>query len=423
MPINMLFLSSTLVKEGYEITIIDERVTPKYEDQLLNILPDAVFFGISSFSGYQIKSGLKAAEIVKKHRPDQKIVWGGTHPSSLPKQMLKNRFVDIVVRGQGEKVIYDLVKAFETSKKYVNVSGIIYKNGREVVSNPIQLFDINTIPELPFHLLDVEKYINPVTRALNYTTSVGCSGYCTFCFWASKSANKWQAFDNKRVLDDIEMLTKKYELKIIKFMDANFFRNESRLVELCEGILKRKIKVKWNAEGRVNEFGALSEETLTLCEKAGLNSVFFGLESVSPRILKLMNKRTTPEQAIMLVKKTKDRSFKILFSLMFGLPLETIEDLKLTGEFIKKSIEINPQIHYQRSVFAPYPATGMFNLAVSRGYQPPERFEDWQDFNPQSGNFREKPTWFSESFFREYMELFVKLFPQENDYLKHLRTE
>lgn len=420
MPINMVFLASSLVKDNYEVVIIDERVNPDYQDYLIKILSQVLFFGISSFSGYQIKSSLKAANIVRKYRPDLPIVWGGTHPSSLPQQTLKDARVDIIVRGQGEKALQQIIKAFESKTDLSNIAGLTYEKDGKIISNPSKRFDINKLPRLPFELLDIGKYINPKTRALNYTTSVGCSGYCSFCFWESKNSNDWQFFDIERVLDDMEFFVKKYNLKIIKFMDANFVVSQDRIVELCEGILRRKLKFNWNAEGRVDEFIKFSDETIKLMESAGLNSIFIGLESVSPRILKLMNKKITPDDAMDLVIKSNKFSFKLLFSLMFGLPTETLEDLRITADFIAKSLQYNPKIHYQRCVFAPYPSTSLFYLAKQHGYRPPETLEGWQDFYVQEGSFIEVPAWFSRDFFEKYRTQFYESFPDPGNYLKHL---
>lgn len=423
MPINMLFLSALLLKEGYEVKVIDERVNPGYEDYLISLLPDALFLGISSFSGYQIKGGLKAARIAKKYRPELSVVWGGAHPSSLPNQTLESECVDFVVRGQGEISLLRLARAIESGSDFNGVPGLTYFKENQITTNPSEAFDIKILPKLPFHLLDMQKYINPETRALNYTTSVGCDNHCAFCFWDSAKTSKWQTFETERILDDLEWIVNRYGVRIIKFMDADFLVSENKIIEVCNGILKRGIKFKWNFECRVDRFNKISDETFRLCEKAGAHSIFLGVESVSPRILKLMNKRITQEEVIKAVERSRAFSFRILIALMFALPSDTIDDLKITEKLIKDFIKVNPRIDYQRSIFSPYPSTTLYRLAIKLGHKPPEKLEEWQDFNLQSEVFGRCPAWFNEEFFEGYKNELCKSFPDPGDYARHLAAE
>lgn len=421
MPINMVFLASVLIKEGYNVIIIDERVNPDYEDYFVSLLPEALLLGISSSSGYQIKGSLKAAEIARKHRPDLLIVWGGAHPSSLPDQTIRDPHVDIVVRGQGITPLVALVKAVECNSGFNGINGLTFCRGGQIVANPSSEFlDINTLPPLPLDLFSIEKYINPQTRALNYTASIGCTGYCTFCFWESAKTHKWQAFETERVLDDLEWLLNKYGIKVIHFLDANFPASEKWIIELCNGILKRKLKFKWNFEGRVDEFNKLSDETFKLCEKAGINAVMLGVESVSSKILNLMNKKITPQELLSLIDRSKSFSFSLILNLMFGIPGETMEDLKITKDFFSESLKINPRLEYQRGIFAPYPSTGLYRLALKYGYRPPQSLVEWQEFRAQSVVFDGCPPWISKHFFDEYKTKLYDWFPKPVEYIKHL---
>lgn len=420
MPINLLFLSSLLIKEGYDVRIIDERINPDFEDYLISLLPEALLLGISSFSGYQIKGGLKAAGIARKYRPDLLIAWGGAHPSSLPNQTIEDKRVDLVIRGQGEMALFKLVKAIESKSDFSDIQGLTSKKGDSVITNPSESFDINMLPKLPFHLLEIEKYINPQTRALNYTTSVGCNNHCAFCFWPSRNASSWQTFDSERILDDLERIVNKYQIKIIKFMDADFLVSENKIIEICNGILKRGMKFKWNFEARVDRFNEISKEALSLCEKSGLHSIFLGVESVSPAILKLMNKKISQEDVLRAVEKSRSFSFKLLIALIFALPTETMEDLKITADFIKKATLLNPRIDYQRSIFSPYPSTTIYQLAIKFGYKPPKSLEEWQNFDVQSEDPKEHLPWFSDSFLKEYKEELYKAFPDPGNYARHL---
>jgi len=116
LPLSLLFIGSSLEKEGYDVKIIDARVEDNPHKMVLDTLDnDTICFCISCMTGSPILDALKIAKIVKEKR-DIPIIWGGFHPSLLPEQTIKNPYVDAVVKGAGEKTTIKLVKSIESGK-------------------------------------------------------------------------------------------------------------------------------------------------------------------------------------------------------------------------------------------------------------------------------------------------------------------
>ena len=134
-----------------------------------------MILGVSSMTGYQIYDGLKASRIAKEANKDIKIVWGGWHPSLYPQQVLENPYIDIVVKGQGEKAFYDVVKRTEKRAPYENILGVHWKDNGKIYSNQDRILEpLNEMPPIPYHLVDTEKCLIETefgNRTINYVSS------------------------------------------------------------------------------------------------------------------------------------------------------------------------------------------------------------------------------------------------------------
>ena len=110
LPISLICISRFLDKEGYPIKIIAENLYPDPFQVIRESAKESLVLGISAMTGLQIQGGLKASKIAKEANKDIKIIWGGWHPSVHPLQVLENPYIDIVIKGQGARALYDVVK-------------------------------------------------------------------------------------------------------------------------------------------------------------------------------------------------------------------------------------------------------------------------------------------------------------------------
>src|SRR3989338_6286907 len=153
-PLSVLCVSRFLDKDGYPIQIISENLYDNHFEVIAREAKEALVFGVSSMTGYQIYDGIKASRIAKEVNKDIKVVWGGWHPSLYPEQVLENPYIDIVIKGQGEKALYEVVKRIEAGKDYEGVPGAHWKDNGRIYSNQDRMLEpLNEMPPIPYHLV------------------------------------------------------------------------------------------------------------------------------------------------------------------------------------------------------------------------------------------------------------------------------
>ncbi len=379
-PQSVLFIAAYLVKAGFSVKIIDQRVDENWKEILKKEAVHAKIVGISSMTGKQIDYGIEIAKIVRKVSK-AKIVWGGIHPSIMPEQTIKNNLVDVVCVGEGEEVMVNLMK----NKNWEKVKGIYFKKDGEVIkTEPQNFLDMNKTPEFPFHLLDMNNYFNPFVgvKALHLHTSRGCPNRCAFCYNRVFNKGRWRCMNAKKVAELMELVVKKFNLGGIVFAEDNFFVDLKRVEEIFKELDKKNIHIRWKADCRIDYLDRMSEEFLTFLENHGLDTLDIGVESGSDRTLKRIQKDITAEQVYRVNKKLAKRDITLRYSFMMGMPDESEKDRKETLMMILRLTEQNKNAMIGNvAIFSPYPGCKMFDEVIPLGYRPPTTLEGWADFN------------------------------------------
>lgn len=392
------YLSSQLKKHGHFVTILDcAKFNYDYKD-FKNFL-DSGNFDIAGFQLFtcDFSSVRKMAEIVKEVDSDIITIAGGPHISGLPEHTMKEiRNLDYGFYGEAEIGIVkfcDYISKTENSSKeketeleadsgtdvynkretvtLSEIPGLIYRNGDEVLVNDRnavedldsldfpdwESIDPNTYPHAPHGTFTKSLPAAPVI------TSRGCPYSCTYCGVKSTTGRRLRMRSPENIISEIELLIKKYGVKEIHIEDDNFTFNRERVVEFCNLLLDKNIKINWACPNGVR-LDTLDEELLRLMEKAGCYSFAVGIESGSPGILKDMRRQVTVEkmrEKIMLIASTT--KIKMTGFLMAGYPTETIEDIKETIKFVN-SLPLN---RAQYSNFLPLPGTKIFDDLMEKG--------------------------------------------------------
>ena len=132
-PFGTMFAGSILDEENYDVKIVDQRIESDWKSKVSKELKkNPVVVGISCMTGPQIHHAIETAKFVKKESGSV-IVFGGPHPTMKPKQTLQNKYVDIVVRNEGEKTFYELVKALKNKQNLRKIKGIAFKKNNETI--------------------------------------------------------------------------------------------------------------------------------------------------------------------------------------------------------------------------------------------------------------------------------------------------
>ncbi len=386
LPLALLSIARGLDEEKYEIVIIDEAVESFPEE----VMQDALSVGISAMIGYQINSALKLAKRLRKLYPKVPLVWGGWHPSILPKETAASDYVDYVVRGQGEITFSELINALEGNKTLDSVLGLTYKVNGNVKSNPDRhLSDPNGFPPLPYHLINMEKYIHASefgARTVTYLSSIGCPFSCGFCAEQVVYRKRWLPLSPERVISDFKYLKEQYKIDSIIINDSNFFTNEKRVVGICENMISEEVNIKWgNANGRADQLVRYERKTWQLMRDSGLKCILTGAETYDDGIMEIINKKATIEDTIQLAYIANDVGITIKFSFMIGLPIAnrqvSVDDEFMNIiDFINNLYEINNRNHFLLFLYTPFPGTPLYRKSIELGYKSPDSLEAWGGF-------------------------------------------
>lgn len=378
----------------FDLHLVDERVTPNYEQEVLRHLDDAICVGISSITGYQIKRGIAMARKVRAQAPDVPIVWGGYHPSLFPEQTCQSDACDIVCVGQGDVTFEEIVGKLVAGKPPEGVLGAAYWTADGIVVNePRPLVNINDVPRAPYHLIDVNRAIelnqrenHESIRTTEFHSSQGCPGKCGYCADAQLFKRHWTGLEAGRVVEEVVDLVKTYNLDQVNFSDANFFANQKRVKAICEGLIASDIDIRWVASARPDTFHRYKPEILELIRKSGCKRIIVGAESAAEPVLELICKGATAEDHLKSARVCRDYGIGATFTFITGFPhppgtppQETTQDLL---DFIEKLKQIHPDIRTKIFVFTPYPGTPLYDLSVSYGMHEPSSLEEWADYNP-----------------------------------------
>jgi len=394
--INLLAVVSFLAEEKgkYNIQIFHSYDQDEYLEAIRN-LDDVLCIGISAMTGYQITDGLRFAKMVKEEPNSPPIVWGGVHATILPLQTIKDPYVDIIVKGQGEITFYELVRCLQSRGDLKDVLGIVYKKNGEIIENDNRpMADIADFPQLPYHLLGdkIERYIKSLAysiRSLPIITSDGCPYNCSFCYLSTPQfKRKYTAHEVSRVLDHIELLVNNYNIGCIDIRDTNFFIDTVRTRAILEGLIKRNIRVSLaEVNVRADQLLKLDDDYWQLMEEAGVKEILIGTESGDQDMLDLVNKRISIDQIIECEKKAARYKINVMNSFITCFPIKSInkktdfkklnKELYNTVDLINKIYKINQLSTNMLFIYIPYPGTPLYKYCLECGFNEPDSFKTW----------------------------------------------
>ena len=330
-PNGLTYIDSLLKSRNYDTTLLNLSNNDWRETKEIIAKENPDIVGISCYT-FNRPAVFKLAKLIKQELPNCKIVIGGPHASVMYNQILEHYpFIDFVVIGEGELTFLELVENINNPNK---IKGIAYRKNNEIIINEKRepIADLDSLP-MPAEYYSYKRII----------TSRGCPGKCIFCDTPHLWGNKIRFRSAKNVVDEIELLNKKYSRAFFIFSDDTFTADKQRVIGICKEIIDRKLQIVWDCRSRVN---FIDEERLEWMKNAGCVSISYGIESGSEKILKNIKKFTTKEQIIDAAKLTRKYGLFMNFFLIVGSPGEDDETIKETIDLIKetKPLAIQPSI-------------------------------------------------------------------------------
>ncbi len=308
--------------------------------------------------------------------PKALLLAGGPMPSGNPKVFLDD--FDAVGRGEGELMLADLVHCLKSGQEYRHLEGLCTRDpsGKLVGDNKAPLIAKEVLVTLPMPSredYDHELYQAYWQQKFGFTqtpvfTARGCPYACEYCDQPIFGYT-YREHSLEQVIADIERaLADGYTH--IWFADDIFMLNWQRALKICEIIQDRGLKFKWDCLGRVD----VNQQVFERMAEAGCQRIFFGIESGSPRILKQMGKRFSPEQARTAIETAHNVGIRPAAFFQVGYPGETTADILQTIEFVATL----PLDYLSFTITYPLPGTKLFNRVVAEGKLSPEDQKNWQ---------------------------------------------
>jgi len=363
LPAGLGYIGAVLKQNGHNVIAIDLLANKISDAEFLKRIdigkPDMVGFScLTSSAGRAII----LAQKIKQLNPKILIVWGNMHPTIFAEELLSQKLADVIIRGEGEKTISELISAVENKTDLHEIQGISYRQGGQIFHNQ----DRNLIDNLDdliypaWDLFNFEYYrkgcpmISLRDMAIPIVGSRGCQYDCIFC--SQEKFYKRARFRNTvKIVDEIEYMHEKYQANFFGFTDANFPFSIKQGLEFCDQLINRGLhrKIKWVTETRAD---LVNLELLKKMKESGLLSIMYGFEVGNTEILRSLKKGTTLEQAREAMEFTKKAGVLSLGLFMLGLPGET----KLTcEETIRFAKELDCDFA-KFNIIVPYPGSKLF---------------------------------------------------------------
>jgi anaerobic magnesium-protoporphyrin IX monomethyl ester cyclase len=365
-PLGIAYLGAVAEKAGHQVTVIDcqaEHLTyDAFKTRLTQIPSDII--GVTATT-LLYNSAKTLLNIARETHPNAVNIIGGSHATFWDTNALQETpALDIVVRREGEQTFLEILQRLQTGKPLNDVLGVTFraKDGSFVRTEDRPfLTDLDSLPFPAYHLLPLDAFRRMGKTIFPLTTSRGCVQWCDFCSTVRMFGRGYRTRSPKNVVDEIEMLHKKYGESQFTFYDDAFTVNRDNVMTMCSELKARNLKINWDCETRVDY---VDQELLQTMKDAGCLAVWYGVESGSEKILGQMNKKTKKDQIRQAFKMTQKTGMMVIASAIIGFPGETEETAWETINFIK---ELNPDdIGFY--VATPYPGTPMYELVKKNGW-------------------------------------------------------
>ena len=239
-PLGLGYVAAYLLEKNYTVKIIDEEVG-RLDKEKIRALTDNEnqLFGISSMTP-TISRAYELADLIKSVFPKSTVVFGGIHPTVMPEEVLSRESVDLVVSGEAEPIIEEIVVSHHSGKGFKDILSCSYNDNGKIIHNPrAPLIDINNLPDVPYSLFDSTVYDMGFV-----ISSRGCPYNCVFCSQRAINGNQYRYRSCDKVVNEIKNLIKHYAPSNIVFFDDIFTINKKRIHELCDLMVENDLHRK-----------------------------------------------------------------------------------------------------------------------------------------------------------------------------------
>jgi len=374
-PYGLAAISAYLKRYGYDVIFKDAHAYHMSRERILQFVKESnpTIIGLPIFTS-QLPQTISFLKDVKSILPGIISVVGGPHASEEYRSLLEHngQEIDIVVIGEGEYTMREIIDCIQNDRSLEGVKGIAYKSQEGVRVNPFReyIHDLDSLPYADWDALPMKEYWGVWTERKNFVNIVfsrGCPFLCTFCGAKKALGRVHRRRSPANVIEELRFLYEKHRMRDIGLSDSTFNVDNEWVSQICEGILKMgRRDLVWGCNLRLDK---LDRATLKLMKRSGCTKVFIGVESGDDVMLKAMKKGTNIGMVRDGVRMLEEIGFLVFCGFIVGMPGET-------EETIKKTMALAKQLRKHSCAFSlatPFPGTEFAKTAEMEGF----KVDDW----------------------------------------------
>lgn len=368
-PLRLASIASTIKTGGFDVEILDMNALKMNINEVDNFIgklqPSVV--GISFFAHNYLEA-CKLAEVAKKH--GCLVVMTGLHATFTANILLyENPFVDVVIRGEEEQTMFEIMASFIGGGELKRIRGITYRSDNGTIcANPDRelIIDLDSLPTPALDLLPIEKY-----KAIPILASRGCAANCIYCPYSAFWRHTLRIRSPQSVLEEIKQHTQRYRKREVEFLD-NLFVFSGWGDQLFGLLKKNKMDIDWSCSTRID---AVDEKTLRKAAEVGCKEITFGIETLSMKTQRRIKKSLNIEQLGNIIKLAHKYCIRVKLNFIIGLPGQTEEEILDCISLVK---ELKPE-KVGLNVLTPYPGTEITEKLEH--YKVSFNHKDWWKFD------------------------------------------
>ena len=370
-PQGLAYIAAVLLEEGYDVEIYHQDIHHWPYEHLTHYLDQNKYdvIGIGIIGGYyQYKKLLSISEAINRSKNRPFYIIAGHGPTPEPEYFLKKTDADVVVMGEGEITIIDLLESMQNHRPFKMVKGIAFMDGNELVvtgKRPL-IENVDSIPfpayekfPMGYYKLFRLYYSEKTDFVMRVISGRGCKYKCNFCYRMDKG---FRPRSDESIIEEIKLLKKDYGITNIIFTDDLLMSSKRRTIDFSENVIKADLGIKWDGNGRLNY---AVPEVLDSMKTAGCMFINYGVEAMDDEVLRIMGKGLTTERIIKGTEATIAAGIDPGLNIIFGHIGDSKKVLERGVEFLLKY----DNAFYLRTIrpVTPYPGSPLYYYAIEKG--------------------------------------------------------
>ncbi|MBF0339354.1 MAG: B12-binding domain-containing radical SAM protein [Magnetococcales bacterium] len=355
MPVGPLTLATLARQRGWDVSMVDLPHAAE-EDALVQTLAERTLVGLSTLCSTFHRS-LQLASRVKALNPGVTVVMGGPQASAVAGVLLqRHECVDLVFQGEAEEGWI----AYLDGTPLAQIPGLVYRCDGAILENPAPplLMDLDRLPMPAFDLY------RPSGISVPLETGRGCPFACTYCSTNEYFSRRFRAKSPGRILAEMDQLNTLYGVQTFDFIEDSFTINRRRIIEFCTALHRHHRAYHWQISARPDQVDA---ELLERLRHAGCRGIYFGIETGSQRLQKVVRKNLRVARAVENILMAKQSGLLVTVSFIIGFPDETEEDLRATLR-VFGTLATQPEMVVQMHLLTPLAGSALVSAHPELAY-------------------------------------------------------